>query len=110
VHVIELPAHHRGQQAAPPVGWKDCDACHPTCRQDSAGYRHLVAKNTRGRHQLASIKKRQRPVELGDAAAALKILSGRRRSAEGTPQGPNVRRELFWRYRPEMQACRSGYR
>ena len=51
--VLELAAHHRGEQAAPAVGGHDADRGHRGARHDGAGHRHAGGCRCRCRRRCA---------------------------------------------------------
>ena len=74
--VLELAAHHRGEQAAPAVGGHDAHRGHRGARHDGAGHRHVAAVDAGAGDDASVVEPRQRALRLVDAREGAAVLLG----------------------------------
>jgi hypothetical protein len=106
VYVVQLAAHHRGQETAAAVGGGDPDPGHTSTCQRSARYRHLIRKDPRGANDLPAVEDRERPIELERLLSDGELFVGRQRSTKGSAEQREIGALLLGPNWPELKSCR----
>ena len=96
---IPMPEHlqealRQGWDPAPPMGWQHRDPCHASAGQRPARHRHFIGEDAGRCHDVATVERRQRPIELGDLSSGSEFfIMTRGAHCDADRAGPAVRAE-----------------